>query len=115
MLFRSNSLVRQVGENSIEVPVTTIDNLVAALGLPRVDYIKMDIEGAEREALQGARETLRQHRPRLMLDSYHRRDDMAVLPPLVRQGNPQYSMICGPCEPFAEDRSLLVPHVTFYQ
>jgi len=110
-----NSLVRQVSDDTIEVPVTTIDKLVETLGLPRVDYIKMDIEGSEREALQGARETLRRFRPRLMLDSYHRRDDMAVLPPLVRQANPQYSMICGPCEPFADDHSLLVPHVTYYQ
>ncbi len=110
-----NSFVRQVGENSIEVPVTTVDKLVAALGLPRVDYIKMDIEGAEREALQGASETLRRFQPRLMLDSYHRRDDMFVLPPLIRQANSLYAMICGPCEPFADDRSLLVPHVTYYE
>lgn len=99
----------------IEVPVTTIDKLVAELALSRVDYIKMDIEGAEREALAGARRTLARFRPRLMLDSYHRRDDMDVLPPLVKELNPSYVMTCGPCEPFADDRSLLVPHVTYYK
>jgi hypothetical protein len=98
------------------VPATELPGQIAAgLGLLRIDYIKMDIEGSEREALRGARQTLRRFRPRLMLDSYHRRDDMAVLPALVRQANPEYSMICGPCEPFADDRSLLVPPVRYYQ
>ena len=44
----------------------------------------MDIEGAERQALRGALATLRRDRPRLMIDSYHRPDDLAVLPPLIR-------------------------------
>ena len=38
----------------VEVPVTTLDKIVEELRLPRVDFIKMDIEGAEREALRGA-------------------------------------------------------------
>jgi FkbM family methyltransferase len=38
----------------MQLPVTTIDHLVEELQLGRVDYIKMDIEGSEREALKGA-------------------------------------------------------------
>ena len=44
--------------SSEKLPLTTIDKLVAELGLPRVDFIKMDIEGAEVKALNGARETI---------------------------------------------------------
>jgi FkbM family methyltransferase len=92
-----------------EVPVTTLDKIVQELHLPRVDFIKMDIEGAEREALRGASGTLARDFPRLMLDSYHLPDDMQVLPVVIHQANPRYAMTCGPCE-----EGSFTPHVTYY-
>ncbi len=62
-----SSLVGEAGEETLEVPVVRIDQLVAELGLPRVDFIKLDIEGAEREALRGAVQVLKKYRPRLMM------------------------------------------------
>jgi len=50
------------------VLVTTLDALVAALSLPRVDFIKVDIEGYESALIAGARETLLRHRPALLLE-----------------------------------------------
>lgn len=50
---------------SITVPLTTIDHAVTELGLPRVDFIKLDIENAEANALRGAVRTIAQHRPRM--------------------------------------------------
>lgn len=41
-----------------EVEVDTLDNILKELGVKRVDFIKMDIEGAEIEALKGMNETL---------------------------------------------------------
>ena len=84
------------------------------MDLPRVDYIKMDIQGAERQALQGGIKTLRRFRPRLLLD-HDRGDDTRVLPEIVRQAHSDYVLGCGPCEPFGEDLSLLVPHVIFFK
>jgi FkbM family methyltransferase len=107
----SSSMVVQ-GDRSVEARVTTIDDIVRDLDLSRVDYIKMDIEGAEREALKGAMETLRTFRPRLMLESYHLPDDMTVLPAIVRQAHGDYQLTCGPCEMYM-DR--LVPHVTYWE
>ena len=103
-----NSMLLDQNKGKVEVPVTTVDHLVEELHLPRVDFIKMDIEGAEREALRGATQTLARFFPELMLDSYHRPDDMQVLPTIIRQANPRYSMICGPCE------ETFTPHVTYY-
>ena len=42
----------------VELPLTTIDKMVSELNLARVDFIKMDIEGAEPNALRGGRGTI---------------------------------------------------------
>jgi len=57
------------------VQAITIDRLVTEHGLSSVGFIKMDIEGAEIQALAGAAETLRRFRPRLSIAAYHRPDD----------------------------------------
>jgi len=58
------------------VAVTTIDALVQAGEIDRIDFIKMDIEGAERFALAGAIEVLQRFRPKLAISVYHRVDDL---------------------------------------
>lgn len=50
---------------------TTLDALVDSLPWKRCDFLKMDIEGAERGAVAGAAETLRRFRPHLSLAVYH--------------------------------------------
>ena len=64
----------QVGSEPSAHPlkVTTIDRLVEAGELDRLDFIKMDIEGAEPGALAGAERTLRRFRPKLAISIYHR-------------------------------------------
>jgi len=73
------------------VAVTTVDNIVNELRLPAVDFIKMDIEGAERNALAGASATLKAYKPRMAIASYHKQDDVQVIPPLVLAAQPAYS------------------------
>jgi len=63
-----------------EVRVTSIDLLVEAGAVERVDFIKMDVEGAELDALAGARETLLRFRPRLAISVYHRPQDLWRIP-----------------------------------
>ena len=63
--------------------------------LPKVDFIKMDIEGAERNALAGASETMKTFRPRMAIASYHRADDLEVLPPLALSAQPEYTACVG--------------------
>lgn len=63
----SLSLAR-ASSRTLPVRVTTVDALVAELGLTRVDLIKLDIEGFVPQALRGARETLRRFHPRLAIE-----------------------------------------------
>lgn len=109
----TNSLVLSVpSQTTVQVGVDTIDAFVADLKLPKVDFIKMDIEGAERQALQGAGGVLSKYHPRLMIDSYHRPDDMQVLPQIIHRAWSGYSLVCGGCE---MKEGHMKPHVTFYE
>ncbi|CAM5547595.1 hypothetical protein STAFG_2326 [Streptomyces afghaniensis 772] len=56
------------GERRPVVRVGTVDEIVAAAGLPRVDFVKADVEGAEPLVLAGAAETLLRDRPTLLLE-----------------------------------------------
>ena len=62
-----------------KINVDTIDNLVRRFSIKKVDVIKMDIEGAEIEAVEGARETIMQHNPVLLIEAYHLRDGVPTL------------------------------------
>lgn len=78
----------------ISVPLTTIDKLAAELNLSRVDFIKMDIEGAEQKAIAGARQTIQKYRPRMALCVYHTGQDPVMVPRLVRELRPDYHVDC---------------------
>lgn len=62
-----------------QIKVDRIDHIVKSLGIEKVDVIKMDIEGAEIEALEGARETILKDRPVLLIEAYHIRDGQPTL------------------------------------
>ena len=92
-------VIQRAGAVNVEkVPVTTIDHLMKELNLPRVDYIKMDIEGAETRALEGAHDTLAKFKPRVSVASYHEPDHPKRIPEIIRGARPDYVMQCGPCE-----------------
>jgi len=61
---------KAIGDVSQAIQVTTLDNDIAAFGLPAPDLIKIDIEGWELCALQGARATLDAHHPALFLEMH---------------------------------------------
>src|SRR5262249_32601828 len=66
-------------EGQISISVLRIDDVVDQLGLSRVDFLKSDIEGAERHALVGAQKTLQKFGPRMALCIYHLPDDPEVI------------------------------------
>jgi FkbM family methyltransferase len=72
------------GEQSLEVEVTTLDDALERYGPPR--FVKMDIEGAEIEALHGARRMLSEVRPTWLIELHGPECERAVLRVLGEHG-----------------------------
>lgn len=64
----------------LQTSTMSIDDFVKEEGIKKVDYIKMDIEGSELKALQGAEWTIHTYRPKLAIALYHKEDDFFVIP-----------------------------------
>lgn len=67
-------------DGDIKVTCKKIDDVI---GGDKVGFIKMDVEGAERQALAGASDVIRRDSPVLAISAYHLWDDLAVLPLLI--------------------------------
>ena len=109
-----HSFVREVaGSQKVAgIPLVPLDEIVDDLGLDRVDFIKMDIEGAERRALAGARRTLARFQPRLAISSYHLHDDPEAIPQVVREARPLYRISA---KDFDIGRHRWITKVLFFQ
>lgn len=68
--------------------IDTIDNLIKE----KVDFIKLDIEGAEQDALLGAKNTIEKYHPILAICIYHKAEDWYKIPQIVLDINPQYDI-----------------------
>jgi FkbM family methyltransferase len=67
-------------DNLVSVEVTTIDEVLAGQD---ATFIKMDIEGSELKALEGAADTIRRCHPKLAICVYHRQDDFITIPQYI--------------------------------
>lgn len=88
----ANRMAFYKGAAEIEVNMITLDQFVEQHAIEQVDFIKADIEGAERLMLQGAKETIRRFCPRLVLCTYHLEDDPEVLERMILDINPEYKI-----------------------
>lgn len=91
--FMNKSEDTDYQEASTSVEITTVDDFVRENKLSRVDFIKSDIEGFERNMLAGAQETLKKFAPKLALCTYHLPDDPEVMARLIKQANPAYNIV----------------------
>ncbi|MFM9279956.1 HAD-IIA family hydrolase [Paenibacillus jiagnxiensis] len=70
------------------IDATAIDSTIKQ----KVTFIKLDIEGAEEQALIGAAEQLSTNRPKLAIACYHKAEDLWNLPKTVLKMNPDYNL-----------------------
>jgi len=78
------------GGNS-KIPLRSIDHLVETGDVRRVDFIKLDVEGAELESLRGARHSIERFRPKLAISLYHKPNDIFEIILHIKQQFPFYA------------------------
>ena len=84
----SSSAMAMGGDGQL-VPIVSLDQTV---GLSHPNYIKMDIEGAELEALYGAKELISREAPSLAICLYHKPSDLWKIPLYIHSIQPSYKM-----------------------
>lgn len=73
----------------------SIDDFVFQNNIEKVDFIKMDIEGAEPIALEGAIETIKKFKPKLAIAIYHSMEDFVNIPTWILDLNLGYEIFLG--------------------
>jgi FkbM family methyltransferase len=74
-----------------QVPLRSIDFLVKSQKIRRIDFIKLDVEGAELDCIRGARESIQKFKPKLAISLYHKPNDLYEIIAHVKQEFPFYS------------------------
>lgn len=84
---------KSASDGCIEVDCITLDNMAKNL---KPTFIKMDIEGAEIDALIGAKNIIVQNRPSLAICVYHKQDHLWQIPLLIKSFSNQYRLFLRP-------------------
>ncbi|MBQ7295904.1 MAG: FkbM family methyltransferase [Clostridia bacterium] len=75
-------------EGGVPVQFDSVDNIVSE----KVTLIKMDIEGAEMRALDGAKNTIKKYLPKLYVCAYHRNEDLFSLALKINELSAEYKI-----------------------
>lgn len=88
----SASAIMKRNDKTVEVEAISLDDWVLENKIPRIDFIKADIEGSERHLLVGSTEILQKFKPKLAICTYHFKDDPEVLEKIILSANPCYKV-----------------------
>lgn len=89
LLFRQRAASRTLRTKGRETQMRALDSV---LGGRPCTYLKMDVEGAEREAISGAEQTIRTFAPKLNIAAYHRSEDFFELPLVIHSLCKDYAL-----------------------
>jgi FkbM family methyltransferase len=78
---------------SEKMKITTLDNFVMKNKIEKIDFIKADIEGGERDLLRGAVKVLKECAPKLAICTYHSPEDPELLEKIIKEANPKYTIV----------------------
>ena len=70
--------------------VIDIDTYLLEHRLPRLDYLKLDVEGAELDTLQGAVIAISRDKPKMAISAYHKKEDLWQLIQYLHSLRPDY-------------------------
>jgi FkbM family methyltransferase len=76
--------------NNHKVPLRSIDSLVNTKDIEKIDFIKLDVEGAEMDTLRGAQQSIAHFKPKLAISLYHKPDDLFEIILYIKEKFPFY-------------------------
>lgn len=79
---------KMTNDGEIVVPVTSLDSIINN----KITFLKLDVEGAEYEALKGSEKLIKRYRPKLAVCIYHRKQDVWEIPELILSMNEEYKL-----------------------
>ncbi|HFU2808376.1 TPA: FkbM family methyltransferase [Campylobacter coli] len=85
-----STLCSEISDKYENIEIITLDDYVKTNDI-EVGLIKVDIEGFEQDFLKGALETIKKHKPALILSIYHNIDDFFNIKPFIEQLNLGYT------------------------
>lgn len=88
--YNSNGYASHKGFGESIAKFIDLDTYVDRKNLPRVDYIKLDIEGSELDMLHGAAKTISRWKPKMAISAYHRPEDLWTLVAYIKSIRPDY-------------------------
>lgn len=86
----TGSAASSVGSGALSVDCLPLDEILKE---SQPTFIKMDIEGAETDALLGARGVIEKHTPILTICLYHKQEHLWEIPLLLQSFNDQYRFV----------------------
>ena len=86
-LHGPGSFAADIGNENVET--ISIDTM---LNGQRASYIKMNIEGSEKQALKGAEKTIKKYKPKLAVAGYHRTEDFWKIPSMIKEYREDYKL-----------------------
>jgi FkbM family methyltransferase len=94
------------GLDVIKVESIKIDDFVETNNVPKIDFIKFDIEGSELNALKGAVRTIKKYKPKLAVSIYHKLKDFYDIPEFISSLKLNYKFYLGHSTTYSEETVL---------
>ena len=82
-----DSIIHKEGNKTVEG--ITLDSFVEKEGINKLDFIKLDVEGAELEVLKGAVETIKRLKPKMAITVYHKPEDLTTISKFILEILPE--------------------------
>jgi FkbM family methyltransferase len=73
----------------VKIETMTLDSIIDN----KIDFIKLDIEGAEMEAIEGAVQTIKKNKPTMAVCVYHNQSDFISVPKMLKSIHPDYKIL----------------------
>jgi FkbM family methyltransferase len=116
LFFNDNSDASLVyrKEEGFYLPATLVklDNFTVKEGIKKVDYISLDVEGAELQALQGAETIIVSQKPNLAISIHHRNTDAFEIINYINSLNCGYKFWLGYHSPYSKTQVNVIMYAT---